>query len=209
MTVSLAENADEAFITYKVRQETRAFLNSLKEGGVAGARYLGPQIVSPTQATDADNFDAEAPLAASNPLSSRTIVLFSVAAGAFVMVIGLAMYFRRLYNNRKEDMQHDDETSAPPLARIDTTDNGKVDSEEQLSPFSEMLPKAYRLDDGSDMSIILEVPEDASIGQSSGILVSEGWSTDSEDLDVSSVMNVSRMSEVPVLGATRLKVRTK
>ena len=106
-------------------------------------------------------------------------------------------------------MQHDDETSAPPLARIDTTDNGKVDSEEQLSPFSEMLPKAYRLDDGSDMSIILEVPEDASIGQSSGILVSEGWSTDSEDLDVSSVMNVSRMSEVPVLGATRLKVRTK
>lgn len=209
MTVSLREQADIDFVKYRVRDETRAFLSTAVFAGLAGARYLAPEIVSPTEVSKGNEFDSETPVAtARSDLSPRTIVLFSVAAGAFVVTVGVALYFRRLYiHKRREESSQGDESSTPELTRIDTGEACSVDVEEPLSPFSEMLPKAYRLDDGSDMSIILEMPEDASVGQSSGILVSEGWSTDDETLDSSAVVNTSRLSEVPVLGARRRKVR--
>ena len=74
-----------------------------------------------------------------------------------------------------------------------------------------MLPAAYRLDTGDDgdMSIILELNENASVKDSSSIMISEGYSTDSEDahntlLDDDTI-NMSKYSytQAPTLGAVK------
>ena len=70
-----------------------------------------------------------------------------------------------------------------------------------------MLPPAYRMDEGvSQMDVVLEMNESFD-DQASNILISEGWTTESDvdSIDVSNLIDISRTSEAPVLGARKRK----
>jgi hypothetical protein len=138
---------------------------------------------------------------------------------AFIGSVGIAVWFRRTHERRStngNNADNDDrgapgeiKTEPPNLPPINTSNTASWDEDEPLSPFSKMLPAAYRLDNGeADMSVILELSERGSLDRHSSILLSEGgYSTDEgESLDVDlSALNFSYNSQAPVLGATRRK----
>jgi hypothetical protein len=191
------------------------------------AQYLGPDIPNLSEVNTDTDSDTRSPVNASsnNDLSARSILLFSFAAVAFVSSIGVAMWFRKRTLNRHDDSEYDS-TVGPtlsPLAgggpdmtllRVDShgenedylADTGSDESDSH-SPFSSMLPPAYRLDEGvSQMDVVLEMNESFD-DQASNILISEGWTTESDvdSIDVSNLIDISRTSEAPVLGARKRK----
>ncbi|KAI2513502.1 hypothetical protein MHU86_976 [Fragilaria crotonensis] len=138
---------------------------------------------------------------------------FAFAGVAFVVSIGVAFWFRchkERRANRDNLISGESEVTVAKEAsqavlNIDTMDSGSIEDNETLSPFSKMLPAAYRLDDGqADMSVILESVEGSSTNdRGSSILLSEGYTTDEGESDGvdNSHLNFSNYSSAPVLGA--------
>lgn len=218
MRIFLGRGEDTDFANYKVRLAIRDYLNSINAiPGLYATTYLSPEIISPAEASKGisgsdPSFEATAETSA---LSKRSITLFAFAGAAFIGSVGIAVWFRRSHERRSNSGSghtgEDDggiKNPPPNIPRINTTDTGSWDAEDQLSPFSAMLPAAYRLDNGEDdMSVILELNErGSSLGRGSSILLSEGgYSTDEgESLDVDlSALNFSYNSQAPTLGAVK------
>jgi hypothetical protein len=221
MQVYLAEGANVALVRYKVRSSIRDYLPVANNTvvGLVTARYLGPEIPSLSEANAVDERNT-LNTKSNNELSARSIVLFSFAAVAMVSAVGAAMWFRKVHH-RGNNYGEYDSTVGPNLSplsgsgpdmtslRVDTNEKDLlVDSGSDvasLSPFSSMLPDAYRMEEGaSEMDVVSETNESYD-DQASSIVISEGWTTESDvdSADVSNVIDSSR--EVLVLGARKRK----
>lgn len=216
MRYFVGSGGDRAAAEYNLLVEVQSYLNSvIVIPGLFATTYLGPNITKPTEVdsgTPADAGRFRAP-DANNELSNRSIFLFTFAGVAFVVSIGVAFWFRcnkvrranRSMINSGESQVTSTKDAATAVLQINTMDSGSFEDNETLSPFSKMLPAAYRLDDcQGDMSVILESVESSSVNErGSSILLSEGYSTEegeSEDVDASH-LNFSNYSSAPVLGA--------
>jgi hypothetical protein len=225
MRIFVGTGEDHTYVYYRVSVEIRDYLlNSIKDiPGLYATTYLSPEIIGPTEVNsgvgnDTPRFQATAE---SPALSRRSITLFAFAGAAFIGSVGIAVWFRRTHERRStndNNADHEGRAAAPGESKIESPNNPQItpsntvswDEDEPLSPFSKMLPAAYRLDNGeADMSVILEVSERGSSLDHSSILLSEGgYSTDegeSLDVDMMSALNFSYDSQAPVLGATRRK----
>jgi len=210
LKVYLGPTADDDIAILKVQLAIRQYLNSVQAiKGLFKTNYLSPKIIIPNE-IESDNTDRSDGFTVQNGLSSRSITLFALAGVALMFSVVLA------YNFRSSRMTHNSYIPPSPETneikttslRIDPTatrSSGEEEEEEELSPFSRMLPAAYRLDDGQDeMSVILELNESTGSAKSASLIMSEGYSDDEtiDDIDLS-VMNIPRVSQAPVLGAKR------
>jgi hypothetical protein len=207
MRYFVGSGGDRTAAEYNILVEVQSYLNSVVViPGLFATTYLGPDIGKPVvdSGAPADTGRFSAP-EANNDLSNRV---------AFVVSIGVAVWFRCNKERRAnrgivdsgESQVALSKDGAPATLNIDTMESGSFEDNETLSPFSKMLPAAYRLDDGqADMSVILESVESSSVNdRGSSILLSEGYSTEEgesgEDVDTSH-LNFSNYSSAPVLGA--------
>jgi hypothetical protein len=221
MQVYLADGANVALVRYKVRSSIRDYLPVANKTvvGLVTARYLGPEIPNLSEANAVDERNT-LNTKSNNDLNSRSIVLFSFAAVAIATAVGATMWFRKVHN-RGDNYGEYESTVGPnrsplsgsgpdmTLLRVDTNEKDlPVDSGSDvasLSPFSSMLPNAYRMEEGaSEIDVVLETNESYD-DQASSMLMSEGWTTESDvdSADVSNIINSSR--EVLVLGARKRK----
>jgi hypothetical protein len=216
MRYYVGSGGDRTAAEFSVRFEVKNYLNSvIVIPGLFATEYLGPDIEKPAEANtgnpgDTGRFSAPD---SNNMLSSRSILLFTFAGVAFVVSIGVAVWFRcnkERRANRDNMISGESEVTVTKEAsqtvlNIDTMDSGSYEDNETLSPFSKMLPAAYRLDDGqADMSVILESVESSSVNdRGSSILLSEGYTTDEGESDGvdTSHLDFSNYSSAPVLGA--------
>ena len=216
MRYFVGSGGDRTAAEYNILVEVKSYLDSdVVIPGLFATTYLGPDIAKPVvdSGTPVDTGRFSAP-EANNELSNRSILLFTFAGVAFVVSIGVAAWFRCNKARRaNRDIVESGESQAtlskdgaPATLNIDTMESGSFEDNETLSPFSKMLPAAYRLDDGqADMSVILESVESSSVNdRGSSILLSEGYSTEEgesgEEVDTSH-LNFSNYSSAPVLGA--------
>ena len=172
LTVYIEENADFELAKYYTLTAIREAL-SLVDAQVTGlvkATYLGPDIVNPA-AFNPNSAETEKNIEESDDLST-SLVLFAVGGCAFVASVGLIYYLRRQGNGQSG--------AATAAAGSDQQTGLSREHSHPLSPFSEMLPSAYRFDQDGQMSAILEL-DDESATQRSGIAISEsGFTTDEE-----------------------------
>ena len=215
MFVASGDTAD--FAHFRVRVEIKNYLNSIRSiPGLYATTYLGPEISSPTgiNTGTTDGLPRLTVNSDKNDLTNRATILFAFAGVAFISSIGLAVWFRLSHrhlprhtttttnNNSHTNIKEDEPRE---ILRVDTKESVSFeDDNDPLSPFSKMLPAAYRLDDDqADMSVILELNESLN-DRGSSILISEGYTTDDgESLDLDASLNFSQYSSAPVLGATR------
>lgn len=209
LTLFTSEVVDSEYVKYYGLSEVRDALDSLSSEieGLVKATYLGPSIINPAAIGKAAVSPNEAQL--SRPVNSTSIVLFAVGGCAFAASVGLIYYLRR---------HGPYAVSGAATQAAGSDQSGRDDGMDRpLSPFSEMLPTAYRFDDGGNMSAILEL-DDESATQRSGILISDSGFTTEEEGSISLSMDgqsitptsyatgVPRMDS-PVLGATKRQVR--
>jgi hypothetical protein len=216
MRIFVATGKDNEYARYRTLVDIKEYLNSIRTiKGLYATSYISPEIQSPTEVNTGSAGDSGRVTVSdqSNGLSSQSFILFAFAGVAFFGSIGIAIWFRRSRTRRSGTdnfISGDSELSVkdppPAIMNIDTMESGgSHEDDEPLSPFSKMLPAAYRLDDGqADMSVILESNESSSLNdRGSSILISEGYSTEegeSEEAD-STLLNFSNYSSAPVLGA--------
>ena len=170
----------------------------LLDGQIAGlskATYLGPDIVNPSAFAASEITPG---VIAPGPSNLNTsLVLFAVGGCAFAASVGLIYYLRR----------HGNYTSSGAATQAAGSDQqiSRMDADRPLSPFSEMLPSAYRFDQDGNMSAILEL-DDESATQRSGIVVSDSGFTTEEEGSITISMDgtgsLNRL-ESPVLGARK------
>lgn len=217
MRYFVGSGGDRTAAGFDVRVEVKNYLDSvIVIPGLFATKYLGPDIEKPASEVNTGNPGDTGRVSApdsNSALSSRSIVLFAFAGVAFVVSIGVAFWFRchkERRANRDNLISGESEVTVAKEAsqavlNIDTMDSGSIEDNETLSPFSKMLPAAYRLDDGqADMSVILESVEGSSTNdRGSSILLSEGYTTDEGESDgvENSHLNFSNYSSAPVLGA--------
>jgi hypothetical protein len=206
MRIFVALGADADTANYRVRVEIRNYLNAVHNNipNLYSTSYLAPDITEPAQFVSPDDTgDRFTTQASTSVISTRSIILFCVAGIAFVGAVGLAAWFKSYRQARNQEEEIKDEP--PALAPVPTTDTD--DPVSPLSPFSKMLPAAYRLDDPNDMSVILELRDEVSSNDAShSIILSEsGFSqeTTTDDIDLSNSRNKSLWSVV--LGAKKRK----
>lgn len=167
-----AEGVDDSSISFLAEKVGK---------GLQFVTYLGPEPVVPSSANkggDGGPFQTQD--------SSRTsIAVISAASAAFVVIIAGLIYRRR---RRQEESDATYMAGSTNLRPYDTPGSPKRPS----SPFSEMLPSAYRYSDNlsmisgndSGLSAVMEYSgeEDNRSLNSDGILLSEGgYTTDAGD----------------------------
>jgi hypothetical protein len=198
------------FAKFQVQVKVRDYLNSIKVmEGLYATTYLSPDIESPNQGDKKEIPSKTSTALGGEVVNTRSIVLFSFAGVAFATALGFAAWFRCSRgrgsgNQNNSDSQDETKENLPPLPKIDTLEVDSFGEQDPISPFSKMLPQAYRLDDcQADMSVILESHESSSINdRGSSILLSEGYSTEEGESDLdSSMLNFSSNTVAPVLGA--------
>lgn len=205
MQVSYKLGSDHDIVEYVVRSTTKTFLNSAKDPKVPGlerATYVGPDITTPPGIKDDGETASNGEPVNSSTLSNKNILLMSLASVGFVVAIGVATYFRVRKSARQDEVPYvatlENESSADESHQSQSGDNG----DDSVSPFSAMMPNAYRLDNESSSEMGTIPESDVSDGQSSGILLSEGYSTGEEsDVELPFFENPYRTPVAPVLGA--------
>jgi hypothetical protein len=123
------------YYTLTAIRETISLLNSQIKG-LAKATYLGPDIVNPS-AVSINVYDPNSIATGSNSINA-SLVLFAVGGCAFAASVGLVYYLRR----------HGASSTFGTATQAAGSDQytGQEESDRPLSPFSEMLPSAYRFD---------------------------------------------------------------
>jgi len=209
LQIFLRPDASPEIATLKVQLSIKKYLNSLLViDGLFTTLYLSPDIINPNEIANG-NIGGSGGFAVQNGLSSRSVTLFALAGVALMFSVVLAYSFRssRMAHSSYVPPSPDTNELKTSSVRIDSmaTRSSEEDADEGLSPFSRMLPAAYRLDDGQDeMSVILELDESNSSAKSASLIMSDGYSDDetTDDIDLSA-LNFSRISQAPVLGAKR------
>ena len=216
MKVSYKPGSVLDIVEYVVRSTTKTFLNSAKDPEVPGlvrATYVGPDITTPPGINkDDDETPTNEEPVDSSTLSNKNILITSLCSVGFVVAVGLATYFRVRNSSRQDEL-----TSVPYVATLENEssveeshqsascdDNGN----DSISPLSAMMPNAYRLDHESPANSVhasetgTVSESDVSDGQSSGILLSEGYSTGEEsDAEFPFFESPYVAPVAPVLGA--------
>ena len=203
LTIYISQDADFELAKYYTLTAIREAL-ALTDGQVSGlvkAAYLGPEIVNPS-AIGAAEIDT-AGISPGPSDVNTSLVLFAVGGCAFAASVGLIYYLRR----------HGSASSgAATQAAGSDQQTGREDGDRPLSPFSEMLPSAYRFDQDGNMSAILEL-DDESATQRSGIVVSDSGFTTEEDCSIAQSIAISmdgtaslNRIDSPVLGARKRHV---
>lgn len=217
----LGESADADSVRFRVRSIVKEYLDGVPNlEGLALSMYISPAIFDPSNINGVRSRSGRLS-SDDGSVDTESAVLFGLAGAAFACSVGIALWFRKR-RNPSSMMEREDEHTArgvtpatplsppPPIAHIDTVDTGYDGTEELISPFSEMLPSAYRLGTPTsintarlnDMSIILETNESSC--DASGILISEGYTTDGGESDLdSSAFAGSYINNLPILGAAR------
>jgi hypothetical protein len=197
MKVSYKPGSVLDIVEYVVRSTTKSFLNSAKDPEVPGlvrATYVGPDITTPPGIKDEDETPPSGEPVDSSTLSNKNILIMSLCSVGFVVAVGLATYFRVRHSSRQ-----DEATSVPYVATL-----------ENESSVEESHQSASCDDNGNESpansvhaSETGTLPEsDVSDGQSSGILLSEGYSTGEEsDAEFPFFENPYVTPVAPVLGA--------
>jgi len=225
MDVYVGTKADSALISYTIRSSVRDFFPVAEVEGLVKAIYLAPDLDTTSQVnTGAGGASLGAASGSSNNLSTRSIVLFSFAAVAVLSSMGAALWFKKIQRSRN-DHQEFESTVAPDLSLLGGSGSGpdmtpiRVETpcehkdfladtdSDSLSPYNSMLPTAYRLNQtGAQMDVLLEFNESYD-DQDSHILISEGWTTDSEvdSEEVDLMIDTSRTKDIAVLGARKRK----
>lgn len=139
--------------------------------GLIQAKYLGSTTASPVEGDATGN---------SRPLDTgsfgmTSVVLLTVASAALVVFVGSFYYWRRSYGRRP--------SSAANQAAGSTLNDTTYSSMRPSSPFSEMLPDAYRFNENmsilSGQGAMSAIAEDEEMTVSSAIMMSEaGYSTE-------------------------------
>ena len=197
--------AQWATVDRELRTLVRDWMNggNVKAEGVVRATYLGPNWDDPS------SLESSLPTKVSgdrNTLTPGISVL--VALGAFSVVLFCITY---AYRWRRDDKL----ANATIVTGSEITTSGSNLSASTTgvvtSPFSGMLPNAYRLDREMNMSAILEGDSDsASQGVRSDIIISESGFTTDDECSVSQNLTdpeslthayLQSLSKTPVLGA--------
>jgi hypothetical protein len=123
------------YYTLTAIRETISLL-SKQVKGLEKASYLGPDIVNPS-AVSSNVYDPNNIATASSSINA-SLVLFAVGGCAFAASVGLVYYLRR----------HGTSSTFGAATQAAGSDQytGQEESNRPLSPFSEMLPSAYRFD---------------------------------------------------------------
>ena len=201
IAVYISEGVDFELTNYYALTAIREALGSVDDQvtGLVQSTYLGPEIVNPSalETSDADNGSLT-----NDPGSTSTsLVLFAVGGCAVLASVGLIYYLRRRNRNG-------DSGEATMAAGTDHQGFSRDGTDRPLSPFSEMLPSAYRFDQDGNMSAIMEL-DDESATQRSGIVVSDsGFTTEEENsLAISSFdggsSSMNRSGSPVLLGARK------
>jgi hypothetical protein len=211
MEVYYKPGYDRDIIEYIVRSAANSFLNSNPNiTGLARTSYDGPDTTNPPGITDPDEAASGTPVDGGN-LSSKSVAIMSLASVGFVVAVGIVTYFRLRKSARMDEVPYvttlenegSNDESSPSRSGEEST-LAFTSGENLLSPFSSMLPNAYRLESPFSSSVEMgTIPEsDVSDEQNSGLLISEGYSTPSEDSSIEfPYFENPYMLTGPVLGA--------
>ena len=198
-------------IAYQVRSATRDFLNTANGTTVEGlvsANYIGPQLSDPPSAEIGDQNGNGSTIdirGAENSLSGQAIGLMTVAGVGFLAVVGMATYFRLRKQPSREEV--------PYVATLENNDQESSVEETSGEAFPSMLPNSYRLESpfsstaGNSMGTIHESSDgDASVSvseqsSSTGILISEGYTTEESSVEFPYNFDNPYVPAAPVLGA--------
>lgn len=200
LTVYISQQADFELAKYYTLTAIRQALGLVDNQvtGLVKAVYLGPDIANPA-AFGTSEIDA-GDIATGPDNINTSLVLFAVGGCAFAASVGLIYYLRRHGSGN---------SGAATQAAGSDQQTGQYDAERPLSPFSEMLPSAYRFDQDGNMSAILEL-DDESGTQRSGIIVSDSGFTTEEEGSIAISMDGTaslNRADSPVLGARKRHVR--
>ena len=201
LTVYISQQTDFELAKYYTLTAIREALG-LVNGQVTGlvkATYLGPDIVNPAE-FNVNGIEADDIAQDPNNLNT-SLVLFAVGGCAFAASVGLIYYLRRHGNSS---------SGGATQAAGSDQETGLSGHDHPLSPFSEMLPSAYRFDQDGQMSAILEL-DDESATQRSGIAISDsGFTTDEEgSIAISAISSLGdsvSVTQRTVLGARKRQV---
>lgn len=164
--------------------------------GLVKATYLGPDIVNPG-AFNPTGIEAD-DIAQEPDNLSTSLVLFAVGGCAFAASVGLIYYLRR--------QSYSSSGAATQAARSDQQ-TGLTDRNHPLSPFSEMLPSAYRFDQDGQMSAILELDDESATPRSAIAISDSGFTIDEEGSSaISSLGDTASVNHNSVLGARKRQV---
>ena len=182
-------------------------VNGVPVPGIARAEYLGPPLTTAASIETTTNNPGTIRTEPSN-LSAQVVVLVSLSSFLVVLVM-LAVYRYR------SDVEREEGTlTVEPRSELTYPEtpgsNGRGRSRVVVSPFSEMLPGAYRMGSEMSMSAILEGDSDtASNARCSEIMVSDsGYTTEDDSVTTQTqgldYANLQSLADAPVLGAQKL-----
>ena len=134
------------YYTLTTIRETISLLNSQIKG-LAKATYLGPEILNPS-AVSVNVYDPNNITTGSSSINA-SLFLFAVGGCAFAASVALVYYLRR----QGTSLTFGTATQAAGSDQY----TGQEDSNRPLSPFSEMLPSAYRFDQDGCVKHITEM----------------------------------------------------
>jgi hypothetical protein len=172
--------------------------------GIVKVEYLGPVLSDASAATEGETRGTNTELS-NNDGSLDSGMLVLVALGSFFVVVATIAAYRckRNIENADKDGPLTIATGSQITgASSNISSNISADSS-TLSPFSAMIPNAYRLNEPDSMSAILEDSDSASNGRdTSDIIVSESGYTEDDSRDHSYLQSI--MND-PVLGAEKME----
>jgi hypothetical protein len=208
MDLYLEPGSETDTAVYEARSAIRELMmeSTLLDGvaGIERVKYLAPDL-DDTSAVVTDNTGDS--LASENGRDSLNLGLLMLLGFGSVFVV---IAFIVGYSYKR---QEDKEDNSPTLAtgsyitgvNSDLSAETGSRSPAPISPFSAMIPDAYRLHNPDTMSAILESDSDsASQAQSSDIFVSESGYTEEDSIDMSYIQSLEALAHEPVLGAHRM-----
>ena len=215
MHIFLADDTTVDASTYLVRSVLRDLLQdvSFVSGvGLVRAEYLGPTLVDPAPILGAQTTGRDASIEG-NSLSSTSLAFTIAGAAALVAIVAAVFYVRKGQHDNDEPLSlyPSDSTQGQSLESSQVV----LDRDRPTSPFSEMLPKAYRFSgnlsvlSGSNQSGLSMVPEVESSSSESVVVSESGYSTEAGESDATASFcdlpkSLYTKDETPLLlGATQ------
>ena len=166
--------------------------NELSLTGVEKVRYLAPSL---NEAAALEGGSTSLQSGRNNNNNSDVAVLVGVGS-VFLIVAVLAAYRFRKTTDKDPALT----VTGSQITGVDSNLSGGSGPASPPSPFSAMLPTAYRLNDSDTMSAILEGDSDSNQSRSD-IIVSDSGYTDDDSRDQS---YLHALSNDPVLGAQKM-----
>jgi hypothetical protein len=201
MDLYLLPVADKDIAVLEARKAIRVLMSKtdgLDVTGIDKVEYLAPGLSDASAATEGETRGIKL---SNNDGTLDSGMLVLVALGSFFVVVATIAAYRFKRNDENSD-KDGPLTIATGSQITGASSNISADSS-TLSPFSAMLPNAYRMNEPYSMSAILEDSDSASNARdTSDIIVSESGYTEDDSRDNSYLQSI--MND-PVLGAEKME----